>query len=113
MACSVPVPMYATNVADPEYLRRLGEALSAAMSYRQATPADVASGVGVSRDTVYRWTGGKHEMGLAEATRLADVLDAPGDLFIRPPASWGATMAMMAAYDELRRSDAPPAPSPP
>jgi hypothetical protein len=94
--------MYATNVADPEYLQRLGDALEAAMRYRNATPADVAAGVGVSRDTVYRWMGGKHEMGLAEATRLAEVLDAPGDLFIRPPESWAAAMAMMGAYDEAR-----------
>jgi AcrR family transcriptional regulator len=104
--------MYATDVPDTEDLRRLGDALEAAMRYRNATPANVAAGVGVSRDTVYRWMGGKHGMALAEAARLAEILDAPSDLFIRPPGSWGAAMAMMGAWDEVRGRPAGPSPDP-
>lgn len=104
--------MYATNVTESAYLRRLGGAISAAMRYRNISAAEVAAGVGVSRDTVYRWCAGKHSMALPEAARLAAVLDAPADLFLSPPESWGAAMAMMAAFDELRARPAAPPPDP-
>ena len=96
--------MYATGVPDVDYLRRLGGALDAAMDYRGTTPRDLATNVGVSRDTIYRWMNGRTGMSATEAAAAAVALDAPGDLFLRPPESRERAMAMMAAWDAMREA---------
>lgn len=102
MTCSVGYPMYATSVSDPAYLSHLAAAIDAAMDYRGVSALELAQSVGVDRQTVYRWVLGHNKPGPVQLHAVADALDAPGDLFIRPPDSRGEAMAMMAAWDELR-----------
>ena len=106
--------MYATDV-DTEYARRLGDALRAALSYRSRETSDLAAHLGVDPETVRRWQRGDHGMSNAHAAAAAAYLNAPGDLFIRPPETWGEAMAMMGAWDELqaRQSARQPGPSRP
>lgn len=105
--------MYALAVPESDYTHRVAVALQAAAYYRGMTTAQLAETVGVSVVTVRRWMRGERDMSISDASHLATVLDAPSDLLLRPPESRGAALAMMAAYDELRRSGAPPDPSPP
>jgi transcriptional regulator with XRE-family HTH domain len=112
MVCSVPVPMYATNVADADYLERFGTTLSVVMDFRDVSPGDLADAIGSSRDTIYRWQSGQHAPTTDLMVRLAAELDAPGDLFLRPLASRGQVFGVMGAWDELRarQSDERPYP---
>lgn len=97
------------------YRARLGVALDAAMYYREVDEPTLATLVDVDRATVYRWLRGVTAMSAEHAAAIATALDAPSDLLLRPPATRGEALAMMAAYDEVRGRPAgpPPAPSPP
>lgn len=89
---------------------RLAAAIDAAMSYRGMAPADLSERLGVPVNSVRRWRRGETVPGTLSLQALADALDAPGELLIRPPASRAEAMAMMLAWD--RRAAATPAPQP-
>lgn len=76
------------------------------MYYRGVTAVALAGRIGVEPNTVGRWARGERRMSAEEAAALAQVLDAPSDLFMRPPASRESALAMMAAFDELLRRPA-------
>ena len=97
---------------NPTYRSRLGVALDAAMYYREVDESSLAALVGVDRATVYRWLRGVTAMSAEHAAAIATALDAPSDLFLRPPATRGEALAMMAAWDELRARQAVPPPGP-
>lgn len=99
--------------ADAGFRSRLGTALDAAMYYRDRDEHDIAVAIGVDRATVYRWLRGGTAMSAAHAAALVIALDAPSDLFLRPPETRGEALAMMGAWDELRRGGMPPGPSRP
>lgn len=103
--------MLALDVTD-EYLDRMRRALDAAMYYRELDADGLAARIGVDRSTIHRWLRGDSVMSAASAAAIATALDAPSDLFLRPPLTRGEALAMMAAYDEVRRSAGPPDPSP-
>jgi transcriptional regulator with XRE-family HTH domain len=103
------VPM--ARSADTAYRERLGVALDAAMYFRGHDETAVAALVGVDRATIYRWLNGHTAMSAGHAARLAEVLDAPSDLFLRPPETRERALSMMAAWDELRAADPPPSSS--
>lgn len=109
-----PVPMYADEVArraETEYERRVRIALRAAAYYRGLANDVLASRVGVASNTVGRWMRGERHMSAEDAAGLTAALDAPPELFIRPPESREKALAMMAAYDELRQVEPLPDPS--
>lgn len=105
--------MYALAVPETDYTHRVAVALKAAAYYRGMTTTELAEAVGVSVVTARRWMRGERDMSISDASHLADALNAPSDLLLRPPASREATMAMMAAWDELHGDASPPAPPPP
>jgi transcriptional regulator with XRE-family HTH domain len=93
--------MLACDVTD-EYLDRMRRALDAAMYYREIDAAGLAARIDVDRSTVHRWLRGDSVLSAAHAAAIATALDAPSDLFLRPPATRGEALAMMGAYDEAR-----------
>jgi len=93
--------MLACEVSE-EYVGRLRSALDAAMYYREVDVDGLAARINVDRSTIHRWLRGDSVMSAAHAAAIATALDAPSDLFLRPPASRGEALAMMGAYDEAR-----------
>lgn len=98
---------------ETEYELHARTALRAAMYYRGMTDAAVARAIGVAANTVGRWARGERRMSAEEAAALTAALDAPSDLFARPPESRERALAMMAAWDELRAGGARSGPSQP
>ena len=97
--------LHVARTQDAAYLARLAVALDAAMYYRDVDEVRLAAAVGVDRATVYRWRSGTSVMSAAHAASVAVALDAPSDLFLRPPETRGRALAMMGAWDELRRAE--------
>ena len=104
--------MYATNVADKDYLQRFGFTLTAVMDFRGVKPADVSRLTGANRETVYRWMGGKHAPETDLMIALALRLDIPGDLLLRPLSARGPVLATMGAWDKMRASQSDGLPYP-
>ena len=73
--------------------------LKTAMEVRGVTATKLAEGIGADRRTVWRWLRGDAPMSLADASRIAEMLDLPGDLLIRPPATRDGALAMIAEHD--------------
>ena len=92
---------------------RLAAAIDAAMSYQHVPPKELARRVGAHVNSVRRWRRGETVPGTADLQAIAAALDAPGDLFMRPPTTRAEAMAMMLAHDDARaggrRADDPPA----
>jgi transcriptional regulator with XRE-family HTH domain len=105
--------MYALVVPEIEYQQRVAVAMKAAAYYRGMTAEDLADRVGVAVETVRRWMRADRGISAADAALVADALDAPSDLFIRPPESRERALAMMAAWDALREAGPPLDPSRP
>ena len=98
--------MYPVAVPDHEFATRLGTALKAALLYREVTTEELAARAGVSVESVRRWVRGDTNMSAADASTVADVLDVPAELLLRPPTSRAALFGMLSAWDDSRR-DAP------
>ena len=102
MGATLHRAMYAVLVPDLAYRERAAVALRAAMLYRDMTTDDVADAIGMSPETVRRWLRTDRGISAEEASRLTEVLNAPSDLFIRPPETRERALAMMVAWDALR-----------
>ena len=69
------------------------------MEARGVTAARLAEGIGAARRTMWRWLRGDAPMSLADASRIAEMLDLPGDLLIRPPATREGALEVIADHD--------------
>lgn len=78
------------------------------MYYRGLDESEMAALVNVNRATVYRWRAGTAVMSAAHAAAVAETLNAPSDLFLRPPETRERALAMMAAWDAARGDVLPP-----
>jgi transcriptional regulator with XRE-family HTH domain len=94
--------MYALVVPETDFSHRAGTALRAAAYYRGMSTDDLAIAAGVSVESIRRWMRGERAPGIDDAALLALALNAPSDLFLRPPETRERALAMMAAWDALR-----------
>lgn len=97
--------MYHVAVPEHAFAERLGTALKAALLYRDMTTEQVAAAAGVSVESVRRWVRGDTNISAEDAARLAEVLDLPAELILRPPTSRPAMFAMLQAWDDAQRSE--------
>jgi transcriptional regulator with XRE-family HTH domain len=92
--------VYALTVPNSEYQERVAIALKAAAFYRSVTKAELAGRIGASVESVRRWMRAQRSLSAEDAAKLADALDVPSDLLLRPPATRERAMAMLTAWDE-------------
>lgn len=88
------------NVSDMN--ARMGEALRAGMYYRDVTPEQLATRIGKSMEQVRRWTRGEYGLKADVVVAIADALDVPTDLLLRPPASREEALAICATWDATK-----------
>lgn len=94
--------MHTLAMPDVDYAAHVAAAIKAAAYYRELDPEKIAARMGVHVETVRRWMRGQNLPTAEDFAQLAEVLDAPGDLFMRPPASRDRALAMMATWDAMR-----------
>lgn len=81
---------------------RMGEALRVAMFYRNVSVEQLAVLVKRSSEQVRRWSRGEYGLKADVVVAIADALDVPTDLLLRPPASREEALAMIAAWDGMK-----------
>ena len=90
----------------------VGGALEAALFYRALDRHALAERIGVSYETVRRWAAEETQMSRDDVELVADALDIPGELLVRPPSTRERALAMIAAWDGMREArgvEPPPA----
>jgi transcriptional regulator with XRE-family HTH domain len=93
---------------DTEYVALVAVAIRAAAYYRGMSTEDIAESVGMHIETVRRWMRGATALSAEDASKVARALDAPGEMFVRPPATRERALAMMQAWDVLREDGSRP-----
>lgn len=72
----------------------------------------VATACGVNPESVARWERGTVSVPAHVLHKLVDVLGAPADLLLDPPATRTEALVRLAAYDAVRDPRGGPAPDP-
>lgn len=88
---------------DATYVTRSAAALRAALRYAGTDATELAGRIGYSAETVRRWARGTTEIRASAIASVADALDIPSDVLVRPPATGDEALLLIAAWRGARR----------
>lgn len=89
---------------DETYVARSASALRAALRYADMDATALAARIGYNAETVRRWVRGDTEIRANALSAVADALDVPIDVLVRPPATADEALMQIAAWRGVRRA---------
>lgn len=86
-----------------EYKARMAIAMRTALFHNgRMRPAELAARLGVTEETVRRWTRGDVEIRISGLAAICDALNVPADLFVRPPETEDEAAVLIWTHRGLR-----------
>lgn len=86
------------------YKSRLAIAFDAALFYADMTPDQLAAKLGKHVESVRRWRRGVTRIDPEDLLPVAEALDCPVELLLRPPATRAEALSAISAHRDARRA---------